>query len=250
MRKTQAQAAQPEETRRERFRKRFALYRFLRALVYPLFALIYPFQILGRENLPKDDVGPVLLYANHRSWLDPVLLLFALRRPISFMAKEELFRVPVISWLLNAVHAIPIRRGYADVAAVKEALRVLRSGGQFCIFPEGTRNKDPKIPMLPFFNGAVVLADKTKALMVPVIIHSQYRLFSRSHIVVGKSLSSEALLEEVPASPEESAQSSHKQDLERMNGRMREILLDQWHSSSRLINRQKALPVCKAAGHE
>src|SRR4051812_19522279 len=91
----------------------------------------------GREHIPKR--GPVILAANHRSFLDPFVVGICLRRPVYFVAKQELFAKRWQGWLLNALGAFPVRRGESDEESVETAKAILARGGAVVIFPEGTR---------------------------------------------------------------------------------------------------------------
>src|SRR5215207_8730124 len=91
---------------------------------------------LGREHIPE---GGVVLAANHRSFLDPFAIGCCIRRPIYFVAKQELFRNPLVGWFLNCLGAFPVRRGDADEESVHTALTLLERGSAVVVFPEGTR---------------------------------------------------------------------------------------------------------------
>jgi len=126
--------------------------------VKPLFRL----RVEGSENIPKE--GPILIASNHLSVLDPVVLAYGVPRPVAFVAKAELFRLPVLSWIIPRLYAIPLERGAGDLAAVKAAIRALREGLAFGIFPEGTRSRTGKLQ--PFKTGAAAIA----ALVVPAAV--------------------------------------------------------------------------------
>ncbi|MBX6395282.1 MAG: 1-acyl-sn-glycerol-3-phosphate acyltransferase, partial [Alicyclobacillaceae bacterium] len=124
------------------------LYVVGQRLVRRPFQSIFPLSVTGREHVPEH--GGVLLCANHRSNWDPVILGLSLRRPIRFMAKEELFRVPGLSFLIRQLGAFPVRRGTADRAALRRAVHLIRDEGQIVgLFPEGTRRRG-KGPGHPF----------------------------------------------------------------------------------------------------
>lgn len=141
-------------------------YRTLRLIatltVKPLFRL----RIEGAERVPRQ--GPVLIASNHLSTLDPIVLAYGLPRPVAFVAKAELFRMPVLSWLLPRIYAIPLERGAGDLSAVKAAIRALQKGLAFGIFPEGTRSRDGRLQ--PFKTGAAAIAARTGARVVPAAV--------------------------------------------------------------------------------
>ena len=105
-------------------------------------------EVIGEENIPEK--GPFLVVCNHASNFDPLLLGTAMRHHlIHFMAKEELFRNPLMGWFLRYVHTFPVHRGHIDRKAVIESFRVLKSGEVLGIFPEGKRTRGGKVKALP-----------------------------------------------------------------------------------------------------
>ena len=103
---------------------------------------LFPYSIRGLEHLPRQ--GPCILASNHESYLDPVVLGSAVPRRISFMAKESLFAHPVLGWILRHLDAFPVKRGEADIGALRQALRRLKAGQPVLLFPEGTRSGEPQ----------------------------------------------------------------------------------------------------------
>jgi 1-acyl-sn-glycerol-3-phosphate acyltransferase len=135
------------------------------------------FRLEGRsaERLPAR--GPVLLVANHSSFLDPPLVGGVAPRPLSFMAKAELFRVPLLGALIARLNARPVRREGGDAGALRTALRILQEGGVLLMFPEGTRGpegmlREPK-------PGAGMLAVLSGAPVVPVFIQGSGQAWPR-----------------------------------------------------------------------
>ena len=120
----------------------------------------------GRKNIPKK--GPVILAANHRSFLDPFVIGCCIRRPVYFVAKKELFERRWQGWILNRLGAFPVRRGAADEDAMATARRVLERGGALVIFPEGTRIRTPGLGRPK--RGVGRLALETGAPVVPIAI--------------------------------------------------------------------------------
>ncbi len=113
------------------------VYWTLRALLVPAFLIYLRMQRIGREHLPKD--GPLLLAANHRSFLDPFVIGTLVRRPVYYFAKRELFEKRWQAWILNALGAFPVDRGAGDRAAMDTARAILERGDCVVLFPEGTR---------------------------------------------------------------------------------------------------------------
>jgi 1-acyl-sn-glycerol-3-phosphate acyltransferase len=158
------------------------IYTVVRFLANCYLNLFYRFDIQGRENVPEGVA--VILSPNHIHWLDPVVVACKVTaQRIHFMGKQELFDIPVLPWLLRKLSVIPVRRGEADVTAIKSALRVLKSNGILGIFPEGTRVKPgEEKPPEP---GFVVLALKTKCPILPVSISGSYKFRSTLRVIIG-----------------------------------------------------------------
>src|SRR3954451_19953844 len=114
------------------------VYWIARAILEPAMLVWFRVRRTGRHHIPD---GPVILAANHRSFLDPFIVGICLRRPIYFVAKRELFKNPLIGWILNCLGAFPIRRGSADEESIETANQLLERGQAVVIFPEGTRQR-------------------------------------------------------------------------------------------------------------
>jgi 1-acyl-sn-glycerol-3-phosphate acyltransferase len=128
--------------------------------------LYFSLERTGHENIPKK--GPVILAANHRSFLDPFIVGCCMRRPVYFVAKRELFEKRWQGWLLNRLGAFPIKRGEADEESMATARRVLERGGALVIFPEGTRIRKGGLGRPK--RGVGRLALETGAPVVPIAI--------------------------------------------------------------------------------
>ncbi len=111
-------------------------YRIVGLLVKPLMRFWFRIRVEGTEHIPA--TGPVILASNHRSNVDPVLLACAIRRPVSFMTKIELFVGP-LGWILRLIDQFPVRRGSVDREALRQSSAVVSGGGVLGLFPEGGR---------------------------------------------------------------------------------------------------------------
>jgi 1-acyl-sn-glycerol-3-phosphate acyltransferase len=117
------------------------LYYFARLVLTPFFLLYFRLSRFGREH--GKVPGPLIVAANHRSFLDPFVIAVSLpwRRPLHFVAKVELFDKRWQGWILNRLGAYPVRRGQSDEETLVTSRAVLERGGAICIFPEGTRHR-------------------------------------------------------------------------------------------------------------
>ena len=149
---------------------------FLEISCYLWLLIAYRYRSWGARSVP--DRGPVLLVANHQSFLDPVILGVAgHHRPFHAMARATLFRHPVFGWLIRTLRAIPIDQENSDVGALRHCLRVLREGRALVVFPEGARTEDGSIG--PFAPGTMLLIKRAHPLVVPVAIEGAHRVWPR-----------------------------------------------------------------------
>ncbi len=160
------------------------LYQFAKSLVWNALNPIYRFDVKGVEHFPK--TGGVLVCANHIDALDPPVVGITAPRPVHFMAKEELFNVPVLKPLLPKLNAFPVKRGLSDREALRKALSLLKGGDVMGIFPEGTRSKDGELGK--GFSGAGFFALKGEADVVPCAIIGPYKAFKRLKVVYGEPI--------------------------------------------------------------
>lgn len=143
-------------------------YRIARTLLGPLYRILYHPKVIGAEKIPKD--GAILLCGNHRHVFDQLPVLISTKRTVHYLAKKEYFDGKT-AWFFKLVGCIPVDRTIHDENAKGRALNVLKDGGAIGIFPEGTRNKTigtkDEVLLLPFKFGAVSMAKKTDATIVP-----------------------------------------------------------------------------------
>jgi 1-acyl-sn-glycerol-3-phosphate acyltransferase len=158
------------------------LYNFAKFLVFLYYSLFHRVKIKGRENIPKK--GGVLLYANHPSTLDMVLIGAFCSRPVHYMAKAELFKNPIIGFFLKKLGAFPVKRGKGDVGSVKNVFKLLEEGKVVGVFPEGTRT--PKRDPNKRKAGAAMMALHSNAPILPVGVIYRKKLFSTLEVVFGE----------------------------------------------------------------
>lgn len=160
------------------------LYGFGNVMISRYFKWIHRFEVIGEENIPKH--GGVLLCSNHISNLDPPFVGVACPRPVHFMAKAELFDVPILKGLLPRIHAFPVKRGAGDRQALRAGLNILSEGKVMGLFPEGTRSKDGKLGKA--FSGAGFFALRSSAHVIPCVILGSYRPFRKMRVVFGEPI--------------------------------------------------------------
>ena len=111
---------------------------FMRFCVLVYCKIVYRLKVIGKENIPKE--GAVIFCGNHRTYLDPPLIVITAGRHMRFMAKEELRKNPLFAFLCVVFEGIWVKRDSKDINALKTALKTLKDGGNIALFPEGTRN--------------------------------------------------------------------------------------------------------------
>ena len=156
------------------------------AVIYPFvwlyMKIFHPWKAIGLENVPE---GAALLCGNHTTAGDPLYVVCCLgrKRQIHVMAKEEIMKWPVIGFILKKAGIFGVKRGAADVSALKESLRVLKGGEKLLIFPEGTRVKAGEASEA--HTGAALFSTRTGAPLVPVYIPTKKRIFRKTTVVFG-----------------------------------------------------------------
>jgi 1-acyl-sn-glycerol-3-phosphate acyltransferase len=159
-------------------------YSFARSAVNTVLKPIYRIEVIGKENIPSE--GGVLLCANHISNLDPLIVGITTKRPVHFMAKDELFSVPVLGKIVSNVNAFPVKRGMSDREALRKGLAILKEGKVLGLFPEGTRSKTGE--MGKGLAGAGFFALRSDAFVVPCAIIGPYKAFNKLKVVFGKPI--------------------------------------------------------------
>ena len=150
---------------------KYVLYKTLRFLLKPIFKLVYKPTVIGLDNIPEND--PVILAGNHTNVMDALLMLYGPKRIVHMMAKKELFNNFITNWFFKSMACISVDRQKHDKKAKYTAISVLGNNGVVGIFPEGTINKTKDI-IMPFKYGAVSIANKSNAYLVPFSITGKY----------------------------------------------------------------------------
>ena len=165
---------------------------FVRYTVMGIYKLFYNFRIEGWENVPEKE--GVIIASNHRSYADPVILTMPMKRPVTYMAKEELFHNKIFGAFIRFLGAFPVKRGAGDMQVIDDCVDILESGRNVVIFPEGTRSKENKVGRGK--TGVALIAAKSGADVLPMgIVFEGPKLHFRSKVTlkIGKLIKSEEL---------------------------------------------------------
>jgi 1-acyl-sn-glycerol-3-phosphate acyltransferase len=158
-------------------------YTFSRCVVSALLSTLWRMRVIGLDRVPL--AGPLLVAANHVSYFDPPVLGCALPRPLHFMAKKELFDIPLFGRLIRSYNAYPVERGRGDIGAIRRGVGILKAGNAMLIFPEGGRNRSGTAGGR---DGAALLASMAQAPILPAYVHGtmQTRRFRQIKVVFGE----------------------------------------------------------------
>jgi 1-acyl-sn-glycerol-3-phosphate acyltransferase len=189
-------------------------YDALRVVCRLVAVWLFGLRVLGRENWPVEGGG--LVCSNHQSYFDPPLVGLTCDRRMNYLARDTLFRVPLLAPLIRFLDAIPIDRDGGGLAGLKETLRRLKAGELVLIFPEGTRTRDGEVaPLKP---GFIAVARRSKVPLVPVGLDGAYQAWPRSAIV--PRLGRLAVVVGPPITPDEVAELSDEDLLAELEQRI------------------------------
>lgn len=167
----------------------YVVIRFL--LGFPA-RLLFRVRRKGIRNEPRREDGPYLVCANHQTLLDVVFIAASLRhQQPHFMGKAELFKIPVIGFLVRKLGAFPVSRGKGDVGAVKHSISLLKSGRSVGMFPQGTRCPEKNPEECPVKFGAGLIAAHAHATVLPVHIkmkNYKWKFLRRVQVIVGEPI--------------------------------------------------------------
>lgn len=155
--------------------RRNPVWRTIQLILQGFFPIWLRYRSYGRERLPPE--GGALFLVNHQSYLDPLLIGATLTRPVSFLARDTLFKVPVVGWILRNTYVMPINREAASTASIRETVRRMQHGFYVGIFPEGTRTLDGGVG--EFKPGFIALVRRGKVPVVPVGIAGAYEAYPK-----------------------------------------------------------------------
>ncbi len=154
------------------------LYWFVRGIFYVFYRAFCHLRIEGRANTEIE--GAAIIVSNHASWWDPTLTAAAFtHRPLHYMAKTELFKIPVLGFVLRNINVFPVKRGTPDRKAIKRSLEILETGKLLALFPEGTRSKTGVLGKAE--PGTAMFALKAKVPIVPMAIINSRLILSKGN---------------------------------------------------------------------
>lgn len=173
-----------------------SLYRFCRVVANLFFVPLWRVKIVNKEKFPTNQ--QVIVASNHTANLDPVLIGLASDRPLHYMAKAELFRIKPFAAFIRALGAFPVKRGRRDNDAFENTLKILESGEDLVIFPQGKRmpyDEDPSKAK----SGVAMFSSLASVPVLPIYHYSKNgktRIFSKNIVVVGDLIMPEMLKSE------------------------------------------------------
>lgn len=150
-------------------------FRIARYICRIFCTVFFKLRVYGKENIPPK--GAFLLVSNHQSFLDPLFCGTRIKRPMYFLARDSLFEIFFFGRLISSVNAIPVKRGQADLSAIRTIIDKLRDGKGVCLFPEGTRTPDGRIRA--FKAGLGLLCRRGEAAVVPAVIDGAFEAWPR-----------------------------------------------------------------------
>lgn len=159
-------------------------------LLSGIVGLIFRIKVVGRENEP--DEGGFVVCANHISATDPIMICYSFKKhQIRYMAKKELFEIPILRGFFRSLGAFPVDRGGNDVGAIKTAIKEVNDGRCVGIFPQGHRypGEDPRATKTK--NGAALITTKAQADIVPAYIWRKNKaggVFRRTYVIIGEKI--------------------------------------------------------------
>lgn len=166
-----------------------SLYSKLHKTLSGVFKKLFRVRLYGAENEPED--APFIVCANHISLMDVILIAACLKHQVRFLAKAELFKVPILRRIIRSCGAIPIERGKGDVGALKKSISVINDGEVLAIYPQGHRYAGMNPAETEPQGGVGLVLSRTKCKVLPVCVQTKnfkIRLFRKTYITIGKPI--------------------------------------------------------------
>ena len=165
-------------------------YRIIYAILAGIIGVIFNYKIINKEKEP--DKSGFIVCANHVSATDAIALCYAFKKnQVHFMAKKELFKIPLLSGLIKLLGAFPVDRKGSDVGAIKKAIATVKEGKSVGIFPQGHRYPKVDPRSTPIKNGSGLIISRAECDVVPVYIlrkKNTFRLFKKTYVIIGDKI--------------------------------------------------------------
>lgn len=172
--------------------KHYKFYGFVKNVFGPIFRSVYKLKFKGLENVPQDENQRYIVAINHTCALDPVFVSMPKNvPPLHFMAKVELFKNPIVGWVIKHLYGFPVKRGKGDTSAIEYGEKIIEEGHVMAICPEGKRVKDKNGVPQRAKSGVAIIAKATNASVLPVAIYCDGPIKAGKHVTIsyGKMLS-------------------------------------------------------------
>lgn len=186
---------QKKQKKQKKDNEKSRVYRVIYTMLAGVIGFLFRIRVIGAENEP--DTGRFVVCANHTSATDPIVICYGFRKhQVRFMAKKELFSIPVLAQLIRMLGAFPVDRGGNDVGAIRRSVDMVKEGKCMGIFPQGHRYPvvDPRTTKPK--NGAGLIATRAGADIVPAYIvrkNNKFKLFRKTYVIIGKRIPFEEL---------------------------------------------------------
>jgi len=152
--------------------KHYKFYGFVKKVCGPIFKAVFKLEFKGLENVPADESRRYIVAINHTCAFDPVFVSIPKNvPPLHFMAKVELFKNPIVGWVIKHLYGFPVRRGKGDNSAIEYGEKIIEEGHVMAICPEGKRIKDKNGVPQRAKSGVVIIAKATNAAVLPAAIY-------------------------------------------------------------------------------
>ncbi len=177
--------------------KKSRFYKVMYALFAGIVKVLFSIKVINPENEPEE--GGYLICSNHVSAADAVVICYAFKKnQAHFMAKKELFKIPLLSGLIRLLGAFPVDRGGSDVGAVKKAISMIKDGMGVAMFPQGHRHPGVDPRNTPVKNGAGLISSRAECDVMPVYVlrkKNTFRLFKKTYVIIGEKIDRATLKE-------------------------------------------------------
>lgn len=174
----------------EKKQNKSRFYKVMYALFAGIVKVLFGIKVINQENEP--EVGGYLICSNHVSATDAIVICYAFKKnQAHFMAKKELFKIPLLSGLIRLLGAFPVDRGGSDVGAVKKAISMIKDGMGVAMFPQGHRYPAVDPRNTPVKNGAGLISSRAECDVMPVYVlrkNNTFALFKRTYVIIGEKI--------------------------------------------------------------